>query len=240
MNEERYIIFENYLSNELSAEEKTNFEKQLSEDKELASAFEIYKELNQHLENKFGNEQELKAFKKNLKSISKEHFKAKKPKVVAFKPWQYAIAASIAILVGLFVFQNINPSFEDYNNPEMATFVERSDVNENLKLAQDAFNAKKYKAAIPHFEAVLKVNKSPEIKYFYAISLLEDNQFQKAETNLSDLKSGTSIYKNKATWYLALSKLKQEDYKSCKQILQTIPDDFEDYDKVQELLNELD
>jgi len=240
MNEERYIIFENYLSNELSAEEKTNFEKQLSEDKELASAFEIYKELNQHLENKFGNEQELKAFKKNLKSISKEHFKAKKPKVVAFKPWQYAIAASIAILVGLFVFQNINPSFEDYNNPEMATFVERSDVDENLKLAQDAFNAKKYKAAIPHFEAVLKVNKSPEIKYFYAISLLEDNQFQKAETNLSDLKSGTSIYKNKATWYLALSKLKQEDYKSCKQILQTIPDDFEDYDQVQELLNELD
>lgn len=240
MDEERYILFENYLSNELSAEEKTNFEKQLVEDPELASAFEVYKELNQHLENKFGNEQELKAFKKNLKSISKEHFKTKKPKVVAFKPWQYAIAASIAILVGLFVFQNINPSFEDYDNPEMATFIERGDVNENLKLAQDAFNAKNYKTAIPYFEAILKVNKSPEIQYFYAISLLEDNQFQKAETNLSEIKSGTSIYKNKATWYLALSKLKQEDYKSCKEILQTIPEDFEDYDQVQELLNELE
>ncbi|MBP6757679.1 MAG: tetratricopeptide repeat protein [Flavobacterium sp.] len=240
MNEERYIVFENYLSNELSAEEKTNFDKQLTEDPEFASAFEIFKELNLHLENKFGNEQELKAFKKNLKSISKKHFKTKKPKVVAFKPWQYAIAASIAILVGLFVFQNINPSFDDYNNPEMATFVERGDVNENLKLAQDAFNAKNYKTAIPHFETVLKVNKSPEIQYFYSISLLEDNQFQKAETNLSELKSGTSIYKNKATWYLALSKLKQKDYDSCKKILQTIPDDYEDYDQVQELLNELD
>ncbi|MBA4316804.1 MAG: hypothetical protein C0412_00235 [Flavobacterium sp.] len=240
MNEERYILFENYLSNELSAEEKTNFEKQLSEDPELASAFEVYKELNLHLENKFGNEQELKAFKKNLKSISKEHFKTKKPKVVAFKPWQYAIAASIVILVGLFVFQNINPSFEDYNNPEMATFIERGDVNENLKLAQDAFNSKKYKTAIPYFEAILKVNKSPEIQYFYSVSLLEDNQFQKAEANLSELKSGNSIYKNKATWYLALSKLKQKDYDSCKAILQTIPEDFEDYDQVQELLNELD
>lgn len=240
MNEERYILFENYLSNELSAEEKTNFDKQLAEDPEFASAFEIFKELNQHLENKFGNANELKAFKKNLKSISKEHFKTKKPKVVAFKPWQYAIAASVAILVGLFVFQNINPSFEDYNNPEMATFIERGDVNENLKLAQDAFNAKNYKAAIPYFEAILKVNKAPEIQYFYAVSLLEDNQFQKAETNLSELKSGTSIYKNKATWYLALSKLKQEEYKSCKEILLTIPDDFEDYDQVQELLNELD
>lgn len=240
MNDERYILFENYLSNELSAEEKANFEKQLAEDSELASAFEIFKDLNLHLGNKFGNQEELKAFKKNLKSISKEHFKTKKPKVVAFKPWQYAIAASVAILVGLFVFQNINPSFDDYNNPEMATFIERGDVNENLKLAQDAFNAQKYKTAIPYFEAVLKENKSPEIQYFYAVSLLEDNQFQKAETNLSELKTGASIYKNKATWYLALSKLKQEDYKSCKEILQTIPDDFEDYDQVQELLNELD
>ena len=240
MNEERYILFENYLSNELSAEEKTDFEKQLSEDPEFASAFEIFKELNLHLQNKFGNEQELKAFKKNLKSISKEHFKSKKPKVVGLKPWQYAIAASIAILVGLFVFQNINPSFEDYNNPEMATFIERGDVNENLKLAQDAFNAKNYKAAIPYFEVVLNSTKSPEIQYFYAISLLEENQFQKAETNLSELKSGTSIYKNKATWYLALSKLKQKEYKSCKEILLTIPEDFEDYDQVQELLNELE
>ena len=240
MNDERYILFENYLSNELSAEEKANFEKQLAEDPELASAFEIFKDLNLHLVNKFGNQEELKAFKKNLKSISKEHFKTKKPKVVAFKPWQYAIAASVAILVGLFVFQNINPSFDDYNNPEMATFIERGDVNENLKLAQDAFNAQKYKTAIPYFEAVLKANKSPEIQYFYAVSLLEDNQFQKAETNLSELKTGASIYKDKATWYLALSKLKQEDYKSCKEILQTIPDDFEDYDQVQELLNELD
>ncbi|MBX9807670.1 MAG: tetratricopeptide repeat protein, partial [Flavobacteriaceae bacterium] len=189
---------------------------------------------------KFGNEMELKAFKKNLKSVSKEHFKAKKSKVVAFKPWQYTIAASVAVLVGLFVFQNINPSFDDYNNPEMATFIERGDVNENLKLAQDAFNTKNYKTAIPYFEGVLKVNKTPEIQYFYAISLLEDNQFQKAESNLSELKSGTSIYKTKAAWYLALSKLKQKDYKSSKEILLTIPDDFEDYDQVQELLNELD
>ncbi len=240
MNDERYILFENYLSNELSAEEKTNFEKQLAEDSELASAFEIFKDLNLHLGNKFGKSRRIKSFQKNLKSISKEHFKTKKPKVVAFKPWQYAIAASVAILVGLFVFQNINPSFDDYNNPEMATFIERGDVNENLKLAQDAFNKKEYKVAITYFEAILKENKSPEIQYFYAVSLLETDQFQKAEINLSDLRYGNSIYKNKATWYLALSKLKQKDYKSCKNILLTIPDDFEDYDQVQQLLNELE
>lgn len=240
MNDERYILFENYLSNELSVDEKIDFEKQLSEDAELTSAYEIFKELNLHLENKYRNENELNTFKKNLKSISAAHFKTKKSKIVAFKPWQYAIAASVAILVGLFLFQNINPSFEDYNNPENAYFTERGEVNENLKQAQDAFNAKNYKKAIPYFEAVLKENKLPEIQYFYAVSLLEDNQFQKSETNLTELKSGTSIYKNKSTWYLALSKLKQKEYKSCKEILLTIPDDYEDYEQVQELLNKLD
>lgn len=240
MNEEHYLLFEKYLGNDLSAEEKTNFEKQLSLDSELASAFEIFKELNLHLENKFGNEMELNAFKMNLESISEAHFKTKKSKVVAFKPWQYAIAASVAVLVGLFVSQNVNPSFDDYNTPEMATFVERGDVNENLRLAQDAFNAKNYKAAISYFEGVLNSNKSAEIQYFYAVSLLQDDQFQKAEANLDELQFGNSIYKYKASWYLALSKLKQKEYQSCKGILVTIPEDFEDYDQVQELLNELD
>lgn len=240
MNEERYLLFDQYLQDGLSVEEKMNFENKLLTDSEFEVAFEVFKELNLHLENKFGNETELNAFKKNLKSISAAHFKTKKAKVIGFKPWQYAIAASVALLVGLFVFQNINPSFEDYSNPEMAAFIERGDINENLKLAQDAFNAKNYKVAIPYFETVLKESKSSEIQYFYAVSLLEDNQFQKAETNLSELKSGTSIYKNKATWYLALSKLKQKEYKSCKEILLTIPADYEDFDQVQELLNALD
>lgn len=240
MKEECYILFDQYLENKLSNEEKTSFEKQLIDDQAMASTFETFKELNLHLENKYGNSTELKAFKKNLKSISKEHFKAKKSKVVSFKPWQYAIAASVAILVGMFFFQNINPSFDDYNNPENASFTERGSVDENLKLAEVAFNAKKYKEAIPYFEDIIKLNKSAEVQYFYAVSLLEDNQLQKAETNLTELKAGASIYKNKAIWYLALSKLKQKEYKSCKEILLTIPDDFEDYEQVQDLLNDLD
>ncbi len=240
MNEERHIVFDQYLENELSNEDRAKFEKQLSEDQEFDSAFETFKELNFYLENKFGNANELNAFKKNLKSISKKHFKTKKPKVVAFKPWQYAIAASVAVLVGFFFFQNSNPAFEEYDNPESTYFTERGEGNESLKLAQDAFNARNYKNAISNFELVLKENKSPEIQYFYAVSLLEDNQFQKAESNLSDLKSGSSIYKNKATWYLALSKLKQKEYKSCKEILLTIPEDFEDYDQVQQLINDLE
>lgn len=239
MNEERYIEFDQYLQNEMSVEEKLNFEKQLSEDAELASALDIFKEMQGQLENKFGHENERNAFKENLKTISKSHFKSSKPKVIAFKPMYYAVAASVAVLIGLFVF-NQNPNFEDYNQPENASFTERGDVNINLKQAEVAFNAKKYKEAISLFELVLNSTKTPEIQYFYGISLLENDRIQAAEAVFNELKSGNSIYKNKAIWSLALSKLKQKDYDSCKAILLTIPEDFEDYDQVQELLNELD
>lgn len=240
MNQENYILFDQYLANELSADEKLAFEKKLFEDTAFYSDFEVFKELNLHLKNKFENASDLNAFKQNLKSISKENYKAKKTKILAFKPWQYAVAASIVIFFGLFISQNINPTFEEYNSPEKAYFVERSNGNTTIKNAQDAFNTSDYKSAISYFEILTKENNSPEMAYFYAISLLEDNQFQKAETVLSKIKDGNSVYKNKAIWYLALSKLKQKDYNSCKKILLTISEDFENYEQVQNLLNDLE
>jgi len=193
------------------------------------------------LQNKFGHVQEREAFKENLSDISDKHFNKNKPKVVKLKPWYYAAAASAAILFGLFFFNhNSDPNFEDFNQPEQAYFTERGDAALELKQAEDAFNSKNYKKAIPLFETILKENKSAEIHYFYGIALLEENQFVKAESVFNELKSGTSVYKNKAVWNLALSKLKQKDYKASKEILLTIPSDFEHYDKVEELLKELD
>ncbi|WP_163409128.1 tetratricopeptide repeat protein [Flavobacterium ajazii] len=241
MNEEMYILFDQYLQNEMTIEERTNFERQLAEDELMASSFEAFKEMHFQLANKFGIAQEREAFKANLKTISEANFKSAQPKVIQFKPWYFAAAASVAVLFGLFFFnQNADPNFEDFNHPEQAYFTERGNLDAVLKQAEGAFNTKNYKTAIPLFETVLKEKKTPEIQYFYGIALLEENQFAKAETVFNELKSGTSAYKEKALWYLALSKLKQKDYKACKQILETISQDYENYDDVQELLEELD
>ncbi|WP_281238178.1 tetratricopeptide repeat protein [Flavobacterium praedii] len=241
MNEEHFLEFDEYLQGEMTIEEKMAFEQQLKDHPDLTLAFETYKELQLHLENKFGQADELKAFKKNLKGISKEHFKKNKPKVVALKPWYYIAAASVAVLFGLlFLNQNSDPTFEDYNHPDAAFFTERGEANDNLKLAQDAFNAKQYKSAIPLFETILKTNSSAEIQYFYGVALLEENRLPEAELVFNELKSGNSIYKNKAIWSLALSKLKQKDYKACKELLLTIPEDFEGNDEVDALLEDLD
>ena len=84
MNEGIYILFDQYLQGELSIAEKLNFEKQLSENQELAAAFATFKEVNEQLEVKFGLEKERNAFVDNLKTISNEHFNAPKSKVWYF------------------------------------------------------------------------------------------------------------------------------------------------------------
>lgn len=241
MSEERYIMFDQYLQGEMTVDEKAAFEKQLAEDETLASELETFKEMHVQLENKFAHTSEREAFEENLSKISDKHFNKNKTKVIGLNAWYFAVAASVAVLFGLFIFNyDQNPSFNDFNHPEKAYFIERGDVSIDLKQAEKAFNTKNYEEAIPIFETILKETKTPEIQYFYGVSLLQVNKIQNAETIFIELKNGTSVYKEKATWNLALLKLKEKDYKSCKEILQTISEDYENYDEVQELLDRLE
>lgn len=238
MNEEIYLQFEHYLADEMTSEEKSLFEELLQNDLSIQEKFRVYKNWTNYLENKFDPETE--SFKTNLKSIAAEHFSTKKEtKVIAFKPWYYAVAATIVVVIGTWMMMQNDPSYNDFNQHETAVFVERSDSNEDLKLAQEAFNKKDYKKAVEAFDKIQDFRK-PELQYFYAIALIETNDYTKAELFLDQLRGGNSVYKDKATWYLALSYLKQEKKAACKSTLKEIPVDAEDFDKAQQLLKELD
>ncbi len=238
MKEQNYFDFENYLTNEMSNDEKVIFENKLLKDSDFNNNFQNYIETSAFLQNKFSIETE--SFKQNLKSISKDNLsinKIKNRKVISLKSKYFAIAASLILFFGIFyVYQIHTPSYIDYNQHENASFTERGTIINSLKAAQSAFNAKKYREALPLFEIVLKEYNKPEINYFYAICLIETENYVKAEDVLLSLKQGKSIYKNRATWYLALMRLKQKNNDDCKMFLKQIPVDAEDYAKAQELL----
>jgi len=223
----------------MSTDERLEFENQLQNDAEMQDKFQIYKEMNQFLSVKFDPAAE--DFKKNLETISKEHFTENKTKtkVITFKPWYYAAVASVVIALGVWFVNQGNPEYGDYNQHENAYFTERSVGDKNLNDAQKAFNEKDYDKAIISFEKVTDLT-NPELQYFYAIALIETNHFRNAEIYLNNIKSGTSVYKDKAIWYLALSYLKQKKFDECKTYLKQIPGDAEDYAKAQELLKNLD
>ncbi len=240
MNEEMYIGFESYLANEMPVDEKMLFEEKLQNDAQFKEQFNLYAATTQFLLHKFASETE--DFKKNLETISNEYFaetEEKSTKVVNLKPWYYAVAASMAILFGTLLFNQSDPQYGDYSQHETAQFVERGDEDTNLKEAQDFFNNHEYQKAVTSFEKVTNLN-NPELQYFYAIALIETNGYAKAELTLNNLRNGTSVYKDNATWYLALSNFKQKKLDACKTVLKQIPADAEDYDKAQQLLNDLE
>ncbi len=240
MNEEMYIGFESYLANEMPTDEKILFEEKLQNDAQLREQFHLYKETTQLLVHKFSLE--TVDFKKNLEMISNEHFsetEEKEVKVVNLKPWYYAVAASMAIVFGTLVFNQSDPQYGDYSQHETAQFVERGDNDVNLKEVQDFFNNHEYQKAVTAFEKVTNL-KNPELQYFYAIALIEINSYTKSELTLNNLRNGTSVYKDKATWYLALSNLKQKKLDDCKTLLKQIPVDAEEYNNAQQLLKDLE
>jgi tetratricopeptide (TPR) repeat protein len=144
------------------------------------------------------------------------------------------------LFFGLQLFQS-DPQFEDYNQFGNASINERGEVPiDNLKKAQDAFNAKKYKEAIPLFEQLIKVYKTPEIDYLYAIALLQENRIPEAEAIFNSLKNNNISYKDNAIWCLALAKLKQKDHAACKVLILQISEEGDYYEVSRKLLKELD
>ena len=241
MQEEKYIAFENYLNNEMALEEKITFENQLQNDENFKKQFELYKETTQFLEVKFSTE--TADFKENLKSVSENHFRnstKKKSKVISLQSKWFAIAAMLVVFIGIwYLNQGGNPSYSDYNMHNEANFVERSDVNLDLKVAQDYFNSKEYKKASESFAKIENLT-NPEIQLYYAISLIEIGDYSKSNILLENISQGNSVYKEDAIWYLALSSLKQKKYNVTKKYLQQITEDSEKYSQVQKLLNDLE
>lgn len=242
MKDQDYILFENYILGDLSKKEIDAFEIRLKSDSKFRESFKTYKELSTFLEDKFENEESSAVFQNNLKNISTKYFNKQETTKKRFKPWQYAMAASIALLISIVMFNNMStPVYSDYANSENISLTVRGEQDALLHTAENAFNAKDYKKADEAFKSLMVIEKdNVELQYYRAIANIEMNNFDVAEKLLIPLKNGQSAYKYKAIWYLALSNLKQNEYDDCLEILKTIPEDADDYKKAQKLIRKLD
>lgn len=149
-----------------------------------------------------------------------------------------AITACAIFLLGLFSCAESKPKYNDYNDHETAQFFKKNS-DPGLKKAQDFFNAGQYGKALRSFEEVKDLT-NPEVQYFYAISWIEIGYYDNAKLCLDNLRAGNSVFKDKATWYLALSNLKQEKTAECKNYLRQVPAGSEVYEKAQKLLKDLE
>ncbi len=245
MKTEDYLWMNKYLRNKLQGEELNAFKKRLKEDASFKEAFKLYQETHKTLENRIGNQQEIAQLKNTLAQLEDKYISSKENKKVKIFSLQhyakYIVAASVILVASILWFKQSKPLYTDYNNFENIELTVRSgSSNEHLKKAEDAFNSKKYAEAEKELETLLNEDKTKvSLQLYLAVCLMEQNKLNKAEKILKNIQKGKSIYKSKATWYLALSKLKREDYKACKKYLEMIPEDAYEYKDAKNLLKQL-
>lgn len=244
MEERDYLLFETYLEGDMPQDDIVTFEKRLEKDSGFNNAFKLYKETASFLEDKFKNEDEREAFKTNLQNISQAYFnnaKSNSNKIKKQRYLKFGLAACTIMLLGFFIFNQFSsPDYNDYANYDTVSLTVRGENEALLQTAETAFNNKNFEIANDAFEGLLILDKNnAELKFYYALCNIETNNFELADSLLNSLQKGTSAYKQKAVWFLALSKLKQDELGECAEILKTIPQDSEDYQQAQKLLKKL-
>jgi len=160
---------------------------------------------------KVGNEY---AYSHELSGKDAKHFVFRKMHV-------YAIAASIAIIIGIFGVtkliikssaSNLDSIFTEYYQPYQSDFASRSDevVVNNLYLGFQSYESKDYDKAVELFSKVINSDETILMAYFYrGISSIETGDYKLAiESFKRLLVNGTNPYYSQARWYTALTWIK--------------------------------
>lgn len=240
MKDQDYQIFEAYLAGDLPANEASAHEKRLEQDEDYKESFELYKSLNQHLENDFKNEEDVEQFKNSVSDISSNYFASRKKQKFAWV--KMAIAASIIIALGLyFLLGKISkPQYQEIAQIPTIHLTERSVDGEIYAKAENAFNKEQYSEAIKLFAKILNEDsQNQSIKLYQAIAHTELGEIDKAKKLYDEIIQNENAYSEEALWYAALNELKEENYTACKAYLTKIKSSASRYEDAQNLLEKL-
>ena len=241
MNEEIYLSFDRYLANEMPAEERAAFELKLKSDTALTEKLRIYQEVQEIVGPRYQRAEQEIAFRKNLALIGNEELVEKTGRTVTMNWYVWAAAASIALICAfLFYTSSSTPEYSAYAHYEPLALAERGNEDATILKAQQAFNTQRYAEAVEAINALLEHDDENDgLKIYKGISLLELDRVTEANSLFAEVSNSSSIYKDKALWMLALSALKQKDYKTCEDFLKKIPVGSPEYKQAQDLLDEL-
>ncbi|MEL6561725.1 MAG: hypothetical protein AAFQ94_26285 [Bacteroidota bacterium] len=250
MKTEDKDLIEKKLREQLSLEEEKSFTAKLEEDEEFKQAYIFEKQLFENLDDSDWNltenleSTEIKEYAKlfksedarkladQLKVITAEHRNSATTRPKSRKLyWITGLAATLLIiLVSVFVFypnsQSTNQLYTTYLDvSEVPSMIPRGDREDALKVkAQDLFESKKYKEAIPLFDEILssQTGNVATILIYKGISQMESDQLVEAISTFDQLIESNLLDASKGYWYKSLIYLKMGERQKAEEILEKI------------------
>jgi tetratricopeptide (TPR) repeat protein len=267
--EEKYELFDAYLENSMSVDEKISFELMLS-DIAIKNEFDEYCQITNAYTSITKNENAENEFKQNLKSIAanynanskeetfEEYAKAQNAKRDILKPKAKLniftihrnvkfIAVAAIMVIGFFASKLLfNTPKESMQNLYASNFsieplsLERGGAQDSLYQIAMLFNAKNYDSTIPLITKYLTTHtQETKLNVVMAMCKMEKNNFAEAENILQDVIKQNNTYKEKAQWYLAMLFLKQNNKSKVLEVIKSFDTSHFYYAKGQDILKKI-
>lgn len=234
-----YENIEKYILGELTADELLNFENRLQTDAVFKEEVDLYIETNKLLSQKYSNLEKENGLNKTLENMGEKHFNQseKSSKTFFIKSNIIRITAIAAVLVlGFFLLKPQTDLYTQFAEHSALEVQVKGDNDAELLKSAQLFNEEKYEEAIPKLEAFLSNHPNDdEIQLALGISYLETNQIKPALIRFSNVYGKQNIFKNKASWYMALAYLKSENKDQARAFLGEIEADSFYFEKAQKL-----
>lgn len=230
--EDHIELIEKYHSGAMTTEELADFESKLASDDSFRTGYEHHLDTLAALKTYH--------FKKEVSEFHKE-FIGKEANAKNIWIYLSGVAASILIVAVSFYFFSTNPApdskmlfasnFEPYPN-----LIKVRGEDDLLSKAFQSYADGNYSDAISTFH---QLGESERVNLYLGVSYMVIGNFQKAKVSLEKL-SENSIYKEQATWYLALLYLAVEDTEQVMYHLDQISPSHYKYKEAKKLIADLD
>ena len=244
MNEEdRLQLIDDYLSRRLTLEESLAFEKDVSNDPDLAKELASYRDIVEGIK----LDGKLKEWRRHMTSLNGGQPKMEsandvpapvlnlkpqkgKPQLTLWR-WAAGVAAIFLISIGSYLYMDSGSNralYSKYYQPYSGSVqlsVLRGDTSTNPEeQAIQAYDTRNYTEAEHLLRTVIsKHPEDPDWHFYLGITYMELNNYKDAEANLSRVaQNSESLLYKQARWYLALLFLKKDQRDEAKKILNNL------------------
>ncbi|MCF3110727.1 tetratricopeptide repeat protein [Niabella sp. CC-SYL272] len=218
-----YEQIEAYISDTLSPEERSDFERRLAQDPQAKKAYEDWLYTEAVVQKHEVAAADLSRLRATLEPLTREHFREEAittPRTGRVRKLVFAAVAVAAVLL-LFIFTPAG--IDRYPVTPMPNVVVRG-ATDHGKEGGQLFNDHQYQAALPHLKAAADANPEDVMAaFYYGVCLLKTKQPETALPVFEKLIQGNSAYQEDSYFFAALCAYKTGNQELAKKYAMAVP-----------------
>lgn len=237
-----------YVEEELSAEERRQFEEDLGKDASLADEVSFYKELRSFLEQRLVPDPGADGLRNTLRDMNTKYFaggaSSAGAKRIPLTRWLAGMAAAASVIIATVLLwpSGKGDYLDRLGHTEMISTTERgANADSLLQRASVYFNQQQFDKALPLLDSAVKEDSSSQLALFYrGVASWHTGAVAAARKDLEQVYKGGSLLQYEAAFYMALSYAGEKNAMAAREWLHKIPDGTPVSEKAKELEKKLE